>query len=173
MERKVEAIQEQKVAEEQKSKAVEEKNTGVEKKEALKTAQKPASAEEQKQVVSSEMKLVSEDTEKKTTQLSTREVRSTIVEEPVPDSKTKSDASPGTKKLSVALKESPQLEAVKTTETLEMATPDSPTTIAEHDFLRPNFTLRLKPTTAINEGGKLKLEVRFIAQPEPAVRKMC
>jgi hypothetical protein len=47
---------------------------------------------------------------------------------------------------------------------------DMPVAQSEPDFLRPNFTLRLKPTIAVNDGDKLKLEVRFIAQPEPKVK---
>jgi hypothetical protein len=90
----------------------------------------------------------------------------------IPVDKKKSEEIPALKKPTVGLKESPQLEAVKTTESIEVATPDSPTTLAEHDYLRPNLTLRLKPTTAINDGEKLKLEVRFIAQPEPTVKKI-
>ena len=78
----------------------------------------------------------------------------------------------GSKKPSVGLKELLKIEAVKILESGEMASLDSPTTVAEHDFLRPNFTLRLKPTTAVNAGDKLKLEVRFIAQPEPTVNRM-
>ncbi|CAF1491714.1 unnamed protein product, partial [Adineta ricciae] len=62
-----------------------------------------------------------------------------------------------------------QVDALKAGELEGVAAPDSPSTPAEQDFLRPNLTMRLKPTTAVNEGDKLKLEVRFIAQPEPTV----
>ena len=69
-----------------------------------------------------------------------------------------------------AVLSSAQVEEVKLAESA--AAPDSPTTLIEHDFLRPNFTLRLKPTVAVNDGEKVKLEVRFIAQPEPTVRQV-
>ncbi|CAF4689458.1 unnamed protein product [Rotaria sp. Silwood1] len=62
-----------------------------------------------------------------------------------------------------------QTEDTEKKTSVETTTAESPTITAEHDYLRPNFTLRLKPTIAVTEGDKLKLEVRFIAQPEPTV----
>lgn len=46
---------------------------------------------------------------------------------------------------------------------------DVSNTQVEQEFLRPKFSLRLKPTTTVNDGDNLKLEVHFIGQPEPKV----
>ncbi|CAM4905811.1 unnamed protein product [Rotaria socialis] len=46
---------------------------------------------------------------------------------------------------------------------------DIDTTYLKQEFIRPKFSLRLKPTSAINNNDKLKLEVHFIGQPEPTV----
>ncbi|CAF3422706.1 unnamed protein product, partial [Rotaria socialis] len=114
--------------------------------------------------------LFAEDTEKKSVKLSTEASPSTIVEETAVANKMKSEGL-GSSKTSLATAiELPQIEAVKVAEIVETTSPESLTSSMEHDYLRPNFTLRLKPTVVVNDGEKLKLEVRFIAQPEPTVK---
>ncbi|CAF4411465.1 unnamed protein product, partial [Rotaria socialis] len=113
--------------------------------------------------------LFAEDTEKKSVKLSTEAWPSTIVEETAVANKIKSEGL-GSSKTSLATAiELPQIEAVKVAEIVETTSPESLTSSMEHDYLRPNFTLRLKPTVVVNDGEKLKLEVRFIAQPEPTI----
>lgn len=41
--------------------------------------------------------------------------------------------------------------------------------VCEPEFVRPKFSVRLKPTITFNVGDDLKLEVHFIGQPEPKV----
>ena len=47
----------------------------------------------------------------------------------------------------------------------------APSSACEQELVRPKFTVRLKPTITFNAGDDLKLEVHFIGQPEPKVRR--
>ncbi|CAF3835512.1 unnamed protein product, partial [Rotaria magnacalcarata] len=128
--------------------------------------EKTAVATDGEEVAPVESHLFAEDTEKKSVKLSTEARPSMIVEEGVVANKKASEKLGSPKASSASAKELPQIEAVKIAETMS---PESPISSMEHDYLRPNFTLRLKPTVAVNDGDKLKLEVRFIAQPEPTI----
>ncbi|CAF1262379.1 unnamed protein product, partial [Rotaria sordida] len=179
-EEKVKAVEEKKAeqlqpkpAPEEKSKAVEEQKAKpseekkavtaeipVEKKEEAKVVQKPALAEEQKGKPDEKPKKTQPAVAKPGLTVEAIVPVSTIEEK----EKIKTVAPQTT---------SPEQQKMKPVEgkrpSIEMASSESPTAAAEHDFLRPNFTLRLKPTITVTEGDKLKLEARFIAQPEPTV----
>ncbi|CAF2746284.1 unnamed protein product [Rotaria sp. Silwood2] len=49
------------------------------------------------------------------------------------------------------------------------SSPNTSITHTETELVRPKFSLRLKPTTIVNNNDKLKLEVHFIGQPKPKV----
>ncbi|CAF3618249.1 unnamed protein product [Rotaria sordida] len=73
------------------------------------------------------------------------------------------DQDPSSEKLSIFQQESLQIEAI------QISSPNVSITHVEQELIRPKFSLRLKPTTIINNNDKLQLEVHFIGQPEPKV----
>ncbi|CAF4411341.1 unnamed protein product, partial [Rotaria sp. Silwood2] len=183
-----------KPVEEKKVKSTEEKITvvpevSVEKKEETKVVEKAALAEEQKDkpgvqqikiesAVSKpgsavEASALVRDTEKKEKIETVAPATVSVAQQktkPIEEKKSEAGKAPVQKKEGLAAVETQkQPEDVEKKSSIEMVSAELPVVVAEHDYLRPNFTLRLKPTMAVTEGDKLKLEVRFIAQPEPTV----
>ena len=164
-------------SDEKKTKPIEKERVHVRKSSAdlndeLNTAEKSRIVEAEKQSEGTQRRMTLDDAGEKRRKVSTQQLESTIEEKAsFIDLKASHEASTFNR-LSEALKEASHVEAIKMTEPVGPTSPDSPSTLAEHDFLIPNFTLRLKPTTKVNDREKLKLEVRFIAEPQATVQNV-